>query len=85
MKMTDRKNAEWKVTANREINEIYNSVPIFMADKTDEMKRTGITGVRLCFTDEEPEECVRIYKMYTGEEKVILPQNYTRGHFYRSL
>ncbi len=85
MKMTDRKNAEWRVTANRGINEIYNSVPIFMADKTDEIKHAGITGVRLCFTDEEPEECVRIYKMYTGEEKVVLPQNYTRGHFYRSL
>lgn len=85
VKMTDRKNANWTVKTNKGINELYNSVPIFMADKLDEIKRAGITGARLCFTDETPEECVEIYRMYTGESRVVLPQNYTRGHFYRSL
>lgn len=85
MMLKDRKGAELKVFAGNGINEIYNSVPIFTADKTEEIRRAGINGMRLNFTDESPEECVNIYLMYKGERKVELPPKYTRGHFYKSL
>ncbi len=45
-------------------NVIYNSVPLYMADKKDELDRAGITVRHFIFTDEGPEECDRIIKAY---------------------
>ena len=45
-------------------NVIYNSVPIYMADKKSDLARTGITRYHFIFTDESPEECDRIIKAY---------------------
>ncbi len=45
-------------------NIICNSVPIYMADKTDELKKAGITHFHFIFTDERAEECERIIKAY---------------------
>lgn len=81
----DRKGARFKVKSNGFSNIIYNSVPIFMADKKDDITKTGTSGIRLMFTSETPEECLRIYKMYSGEAPVELPKEYTRGHFYRGV
>lgn len=83
--LKDRKGAEFKVKSNGFSNVIYNSVPIFMADKKEDILKTGASGIRLMFTSETPEECVRIYKMYSGESPVELPKEYTRGHFYRGV
>ena len=35
------------------------------------------------FTKESPDECVKIYKMYKGEGDIKVPENYTRGYFYK--
>ena len=45
-------------------NVIYNSVPVYMADKAEELERTGIRVYHFIFTDESPEECDRIIKAY---------------------
>jgi len=45
-------------------NVIYNSVPIYMADKKADLKATGITVYHFIFTDETPEECDRIIGAY---------------------
>lgn len=82
--LKDRKNTEFKVVCDKETctNIIYNSRPLFMADKMDEIKETGVAGARLYFGTETPEECVKIYKMYSGESPVSMPALFTRGHFY---
>ena len=45
-------------------NVIYNSVPLYMADKKDELRRTGANTYHFIFTDETPEECDRIIRAY---------------------
>lgn len=79
----DRKGIRFKIVSNGKINTLYNSVPVFMADKLDDIKKANIDGVRLNFTDETPEECISICKMYEGKTPIIMPEKYTRGHFYK--
>ncbi len=83
MTIKDRKGISFKIVSNGKINTLYNSVPIFMADKLEDIKKANIDGVRLNFTDETPEECVSICKMYQEKVPVIMPEKYTRGHFYK--
>ena len=45
-------------------NVIYNSVPLYMADKQNELKKTGASVYHFIFTDETPEECDRIIRAY---------------------
>ena len=49
-------------------NIVYNSVPIYMADRSDDLKRAGISVYHFIFTDESPEECDRIIKAYMNKE-----------------
>ncbi len=81
--LKDRKNISFSVKSDGEFNTIYNSVPIFMADRMSEIIKSGVSGIRLMFTKESPEECVEIYKMYKGEKEIEVPENYTRGYFYK--
>lgn len=45
-------------------NVIYNSVPVYMADKMDEVRAAGITCFHFIFTDETPAEADRIINAY---------------------
>ena len=47
-------------------NVIYNSVPLYMADKKDSLSRTGAAVYHFIFTDETPEECDEIIKAYVS-------------------
>ncbi len=85
IKLRDRKNAVFTVKSDGEFNTLYNSVPLFMADRINELKDAGFTGLRLCFTNESPREAVKIYKMYAGEAAIEKPSAYTRGHFYSGV
>lgn len=64
-------------------NEIENSKTLFLADKP-EYRRVGLQYARLRFTTESPAECVQVLRRYMGEGD-WLPQNYTRGLFYRGV
>lgn len=64
-------------------NEIYNSKPIIMSDKMDDVKFSGITYGRLNFIDESPEDCVGIYNCYKNGTKI--PNEFTRGKFYKGV
>ena len=64
-------------------NEIENSKTLFLADKP-EYRRVGLQYARLRFTTESPEDCVAVLRRYMGEGD-WLPQNYTRGLFYRGV
>ncbi len=56
-------------------NEIFNSKPIVMSDKLDDIKQTGIAFGRLSFTDESPEECIKIYNSYKNGKKINVAIN----------
>lgn len=67
---------------------LYNSKPIYMADKIDDLKKTNITYLRLNFTDETADECGKIICDYQNALKGIRPlplkeNTFTRGHFYK--
>ena len=64
-------------------NEIENSKTLFLADKP-EYRTSGARWARLRFTTETPEECVRIFRRYLGENDYT-PEDYTRGLFYRGV
>lgn len=64
-------------------NEIYNSKPIVMSDKLDDIMYSGVRFGRLNFVDESPEECIRIYNSYKKGKK---PETeFTRGKFYKGV
>lgn len=83
MVFSDRKQARFRVIRRNGLSVLHNSVPLFMADRLEELKRAALSGIQLYFTGESPEECVRIYRMYAGLASPKLPPQYTRGHFYR--
>lgn len=64
-------------------NEIENSRVLFLADR-DDYRRCGLTWARLRFTTESPEECVRVFRRYRGEND-FAPEEFTRGLFYRGV
>jgi len=74
--ITDRKGVSFFVNGDK----LYNSVPIFMADKLNEVEKSGITHGRLIFTTENADEVRKIIKanMY----RKMLKIEFTRGKFY---
>jgi len=64
-------------------DKLYNSVPIFMADKLKEVEKSGITHGRLIFTTENAEEVHAVIKanMYRKALKI----EFTRGKFYSKV
>lgn len=64
-------------------NEIFNSVPIVMSDKTDDLNASGIAFGRLDFTDETAEKCVQIYNSY--KNNTLIGGKFTRGKFYKGV
>lgn len=64
---------------------LYNSRPLFLADKKDAWQSIGLSGGVLLFTDESPAECVRIFHMYEGREEAVLPPLFTRGHAFHGV
>ena len=80
----DRTNEKFLVKCLPECrNEIYNSKPIMMSDKTDDLKYAGLSYGRLSFVDENPENCVKIYKTY--KQGFPLNIDFTRGKFYKGV
>jgi putative protease len=82
----DRKNKLFPVMTNcfTCTNTIYNSVPLYMGDKMDLIKKINPSLLRFDFTIESPEEIVKIKTMYDTEEKYV-SQDFTRGHFFRGI
>ena len=65
-------------------NVIYNAHKLFLADKRDDYKKTGVWGARLMFTTEAPHECVEVAKSYAGLSD-YRPNGLTRGLYYRGV
>ena len=83
--VTDKTGAQFSISGNPEthINSVYNSRPTFMADKLKEIRKSGIAGMRLCFTQEKPEYIAEIISMYQGKIPPEKPDIYTRGYLLK--
>lgn len=83
--LRDRRGEEFAIMCGRGCtSELLNSKPIYMADKLGDLRRAGINGLQLWFTDEGAKETARIISDYkNGTDKPI--ENFTRGHFYRGM
>lgn len=85
LRLTDKLGAEFTVFGDKmfHLNTVVNSRPTFMADKVDELLKSGVSGLRLCFTDETANEAEDIISMYKNTAPAIKPRLYTRGYFFK--
>lgn len=75
--------------------EVCNSQPLFMLDKMEDLRGTGIAGIRLIHLNEEAEEFAYLIENYRkavdGEPfdrdlvERYVASGITRGHFYRGV
>ncbi len=71
-------------------NIIYNSAPLFLADKAEEIRRLEPRELRLDFTIETGEELRQVIELYAdaficGKTRTAPKTEYTRGHFKRGV
>ncbi|MCL1878080.1 MAG: hypothetical protein FWF80_04415, partial [Defluviitaleaceae bacterium] len=64
-------------------DKLYNSVPIFMADRLNEVEKCGISHGRLIFTNESANDVRTIINAY--RHRKTLKINFTRGKFYSKV
>lgn len=90
--ITDRKNAKLPyVTACKYCyNVIYNSVPVFLIDKLNQIVDKKPQNLSICFTDENGKVAGEIIDMALSvlegnNNSVIMPEAFTRGHFTRGV
>ena len=80
--LTDRDNARFPVQrAYKCRNVIYNARKLFLADRWEAFRRTGLWAARLLFTTENPRECVQVAERYLGRGQYE-PNGYTRGAYF---
>lgn len=81
----DRKGKEFPVLSRKFncTNTVYNSAPVYMGDRLDEIERAGVSAIRLVFTNEDKNTVKEILSMYKKRQKPTF--DYTRGHFYRGV
>jgi len=80
--LTDKTNAKFLVCNDfGHRNIIYNSVPVYLADKKDLYKNIGLFFVSLNFTDENPNQIKKIISDYVyNKENITPPEKFTRGY-----
>lgn len=62
---TDRTGAKFPVLGGRDCaNTIYNSVPLWMADRTETVRKTGVSAEIFIFSDEDSSEVDRVIRSY---------------------
>ena len=87
--LLDRKNELFPLLPTRCGNVIYNSKPVYMAERLEEVSASGVDAVRLSFTTESYEECLEIIRNYQagllGKPVRTPGGQFTRGHFYRGM
>lgn len=79
--LTDRKGSQLRVRCARGCCEIENPLPLYLADRLDELGAFDFLTLR--FTGEETAECQRLFREYTRGGKP--PAAFTRGLLYRPL
>ncbi len=83
--LTDRKGVRFPVErAYGCRNEVLNANKVFLADKAADWKKAGLRAIRLLFTTENGVECSQVLDAYRGQGNYV-PNNYTRGLYYRGV
>ncbi len=89
VELLDRKGERFPVLCENCRNVILNSVPLYMADKLEDIISLQPEAIRLIFTVENAAECTQIIQAYQAamqKETVKNPfDKITRGHFYRGV
>ncbi len=65
-------------------NVLFNSTPLYLADRSREWQEADVSFGRLLFTDESPEKITRIIDEYVWG-KGLPPADHTRGLYYRGV
>lgn len=70
-------------------NVMLNNVPLYMADKVEDLLKLNAGAIRLMFTTETYDETCRVIAAYqsglAGDEPQKAYEKITRGHFYRGV
>ena len=77
--ITDRKNTEFPVRCRMGYSELLNSVPVWLADRREELKAVDFTV--LYFTNESAKRANEVINAY--KNGLTADTEYTRGLFYR--
>ncbi len=80
--LKDRTGAVFTVMCSAGISEIYNGVPLYMADRLSEI--SGADFITLYFTSENADKCNEIISLYKNK-KPISSGAITRGLYYRGV
>ena len=77
--LKDRMGALFPVIPDRDgcTNIILNSAPVYMGDKTDDLRRGGVAFANLYFTIEDAEDIAYITDLYKNGKP--FGKNFTRG------
>lgn len=62
---------------------ILNSIPLYMGDKKEELRRAGADSYRLCFTVETAKRCDAVCRLYF--EGGTFSGKYTRFHYLKGI
>lgn len=81
-KITDRTNRDFYVRCCYDYTEIFNSDPVYLADKLDELP--DVSFITLFFTNETPQQIKKITNEYISGADVT-PSGITRGLYYRGI
>ncbi len=83
--LRDRKGVKFPVFTDKRscTNTVYNSAPVYMADRLHELPTEGVCAHRFIFTTETPEEIQRVFLNY--KNKSVCDGDFTRGHYYRGV
>ncbi|MBQ7096144.1 MAG: U32 family peptidase [Clostridia bacterium] len=83
--ITDRTGRRFPIACgHRCTNTLFNNAPLFLADRNREWQSAGVAFGRLLFTDERPDEIMKIILQYRKGAKET-PEEYTRGLYYRGV
>lgn len=81
--LTDRKGKKFAVMCSSNVSQIFNSVPIYIADKLDDFK--GLSFCEMFFTTEDENLCHKIISMYLQKKPLDTQAEFTRGIYFRKL
>ena len=79
--LKDRKGLLFPVRCRTGYSEVFNSAPVYLADKRDDIK--GVDFLLLSFVDESREEAARIIREYSFGGTP--PKTFTRGLYYKGV
>ncbi len=85
-RLYDRKGKSFPVVRDGDAcrSVILNGVPLYLADKQEEVRDSGIAVGRLLFTIETAEQCAKICRAYFTEDS-DLPSEFTRLHYHKGV